>query len=133
MVGTVFSEMAGPNYVKFSGIDEGHSEHVFGQKKNYVIIVIKDFRNNPNTVLAKVATPHALSCDCFVFRRRTWLVAAAKQVSTSHRGGTILIPKNHNYASDWCTTSARNHLFLRLISAHATWSRLADRRLAAFT
>ena len=33
VVGTVFSEMAGPNYVKLSGIDEGNSEHVFGQKK----------------------------------------------------------------------------------------------------
>ena len=42
VVGTVFSEMAGPNYVKLSGIDEGNSEHVFGQKKNWVIIVIKD-------------------------------------------------------------------------------------------
>ena len=38
----VFSEMAGPNYVKLSGIYEGNSEHVFRQKKNWVIIVIKD-------------------------------------------------------------------------------------------
>ena len=69
MVGPVFSEMAGPNYVKLSGIDEGHSEHVFGQKNNCVIIVINCslFAFNPNK-------------RCFPLR----LVAAAKQVSTSH-------------------------------------------------
>ena len=65
MVGPVFSEMAGPNYVKLSGIDEGHSEHVFGQKKNYVIIVIKDFRNNPNISKGRNSTCTELRLFCF--------------------------------------------------------------------